>query len=57
MSQTLDSYFQVKSSSSLIRAIDQAADRELSNRSEYVRRAVMDRLRADGVEIAPREVA
>lgn len=32
-------------------AIDRAADKRVQSRSDYVRAAVLDRLRADGVEI------
>ena len=38
---------------SLPAAIDKAASRHLMSSSEYVRRSVIDRLRADGIEPAP----
>jgi hypothetical protein len=34
----------------LSEAIDVAAKRELQTKSEYVRRSVIDRLRADGID-------
>lgn len=35
---------------SLPAAIDKAASRQLMSASEYIRRSVIDRLRADGIE-------
>lgn len=36
-------------------AVKTAADKELTTMSEYVRRALIDRVRADGVEIDRKE--
>jgi hypothetical protein len=43
---------QVLAPSSLTAAIREAATRELTSNSEYVRRAVIERLRSDGVDPA-----
>ena len=32
-------------------AVDRAADKRVQSRSDYVRSAVLDRLRADGIEV------
>jgi predicted HicB family RNase H-like nuclease len=40
---------------SLPAAIDKAASRQLMSASEYIRRSVIDRLKADGVNPAPTE--
>ena len=44
------SSIQVLAPSSLTAAIKEAAARELTSNSEYVRRAVIERLRHDGVD-------
>jgi hypothetical protein len=41
---------QFRAPESLSDAIDAAAKRELQSKSEYVRRSVIDRLRADGID-------
>jgi hypothetical protein len=41
---------QFRAPESLSEAIDAAAKRELQSKSEYVRRSVIDRLRAEGIE-------
>jgi hypothetical protein len=41
---------QFRAPESLSEAIDAAAKRELQTKSEYVRRSVIDRLRADGIK-------
>jgi hypothetical protein len=41
---------QFRAPESLSEAIDAAAKRELQTKSEYVRRSVVDRLRADGID-------
>lgn len=41
---------QFRAPESLSEAIDVAAKRELQTKSEYVRRSVIDRLRADGID-------
>ena len=40
----------VRCPSSLANAIDKAATRDLMSVSEYVRRSVIDRLKADGID-------
>lgn len=42
---------QFRAPESLSEAIDTAAKRELQTKSEYVRRSIIDRLRADGVDL------
>ena len=49
MSVPKRSSIQVLAPSSLTAAIKEAAARELTSNSEYVRRAVIERLRHDGV--------
>jgi hypothetical protein len=41
---------QFRAPESLSEAIDAAAKRELQSKFEYVRRSVIDRLRADGID-------
>jgi hypothetical protein len=41
---------QFRAPESLSEAIDATAKRELQTKSEYVRRSVIDRLRADGID-------
>jgi hypothetical protein len=41
---------QFRAPESLSEAIDAAAKREFQTKSEYVRRSVIDRLRADGIK-------
>jgi hypothetical protein len=43
----------IRCPASLPVAIDKAATRHLMSSSEYVRRSVIDRLRADGIEPTP----
>jgi hypothetical protein len=43
----------IRCPASLPVAIDKAAARHLMSSSEYVRRSVIDRLRADGIEPTP----
>lgn len=41
----------VRVPAALIQAIDRAAHRDLQSRSGYIRQAVIERLRADGVQL------
>ena len=43
---------QIRAPESLTAALDSAADRRLTSRSDYIRIALLDRLRADGIELA-----
>ena len=49
MSATYDTLLQVRAPADLVDTIDKTADRNLVSRSAYVRTAVIERLRADGV--------
>ena len=55
--KTADNYFtgtlQVRCPATLPVAIEQAAAQNLMTASEYVRRSVIDRLKADGVSLQP----
>jgi hypothetical protein len=42
----------VRCPASLPRAIDRAAAKSLMTSSEYIRRSVIDRLKADGIDLA-----
>jgi hypothetical protein len=53
MSERFDTLRQVRTPAELVHAIDKTANRELVTRSDYVRRAVIERLRADGVKLQP----
>jgi hypothetical protein len=48
----MNSAIHVLAPSSLTAAVKAAADRDLTNVSAYVRRALLDKLRADGVDPA-----
>jgi metal-responsive CopG/Arc/MetJ family transcriptional regulator len=51
MNQTrCDKLIQIRAPEYLTRALDSAADKRLTSRSDYIRIALLDRLRADGVE-------
>ena len=45
-----DKLLQVRAPGSLSDAIDTAADRRFQSKSDYIRSAVVDRLRADGID-------
>jgi hypothetical protein len=45
-----DTLLQVCAPECLITAVDQAAHKQFTTRSGYVRTAVLDRLRADGID-------
>jgi hypothetical protein len=47
-----DRLIQLRAPEFLQRALDQAADKRLTSRSDYIRAALLDRLRADGVDPA-----
>jgi hypothetical protein len=44
---------QIRVPAFLTKALDRAADKRLTSRSDYIRAALLDRLRADGVDPAP----
>jgi metal-responsive CopG/Arc/MetJ family transcriptional regulator len=46
-----DRLIQIRAPAFLTRALDSAADRRLTSRSDYIRVALLDRLRADGVDL------
>jgi hypothetical protein len=48
----MNSSLHVLAPASLTAAVKAAAERELTSNSEYVRRAVIERLRADGIDPA-----
>jgi hypothetical protein len=47
-----DKLIQIRAPEFLTRALDSAADKRLTSRSDYIRTALLDRLRADGIEPA-----
>ena len=49
MTARFNTLLQVRAPAQLINAVDEGADRGLITRSDYVRLAVIERLRADGV--------
>jgi len=53
MSERYDTLLQVRTPAELVDAIDKTADRNLVSRSAYVRTALIERLRADGVRFQP----
>ena len=46
-----DKLIQIRAPEMLAKALDSAADRWLTSRSDYVRAALIDRLRADGIDL------
>jgi hypothetical protein len=48
-----DRLLQLRVPAFLTKALDRAADKRLTSRSDYIRAALLDRLRADGVDPAP----
>ena len=49
MSERYDTLLQVRAPADLVDTIDRTANKNLVTRSDYVRRALIERLRADGV--------
>jgi hypothetical protein len=47
-----DRLIQIRASAFLTKALDSAADKRLTSRSDYIRVALLDRLRSDGVDPA-----
>jgi hypothetical protein len=47
-----DKLIQVRAPETLAKALTTAADRRLTSRSDYIRSALIDRLRADEIELA-----
>jgi hypothetical protein len=47
-----DRLIQIRAPEFLTKALDRAADRRLTSLSDYIRIALLDRLRADGVDPA-----
>lgn len=47
-----DKLIQIRAPEFLTRALDSAADKRLTSRSDYIRIALLDRLKTDGIEIA-----
>jgi hypothetical protein len=47
-----DRLIQIRAPEFLTKALDRAADKRLTSRSDYIRIALLDRLRADGVDPA-----
>ena len=45
-----DRLLQIRAPEALADALDAAADRRLTSRSDYIRVALLDRLKADGIE-------
>jgi hypothetical protein len=49
-----DALLQIRAPEFLTEALDRAADKRLTSRSDYIRGAVLDRLRADGIDCTAR---
>jgi metal-responsive CopG/Arc/MetJ family transcriptional regulator len=47
-----DKLIQLRAPETLAKALDSAADRRLISRSDYIRGALLDRLRADEIALA-----
>jgi hypothetical protein len=45
-----DKLIQIRAPEFLTKALDSAADKQLTSRSDYIRAALLDRLRADGID-------
>jgi hypothetical protein len=48
-----DRLIQIRAPEFLTKALDSAADKRLTSRSDYIRIALLDRLRADGIDPVP----
>jgi metal-responsive CopG/Arc/MetJ family transcriptional regulator len=48
----LDRLLQIRAPEFLTDALDRAADKRLTSRSDYIRVALLDRLKADGIDPA-----
>jgi hypothetical protein len=49
---TYDAILQIRTPKSFARLLDQAADSHMMSRSDFIRVALAERLRADGVDVA-----
>jgi metal-responsive CopG/Arc/MetJ family transcriptional regulator len=47
-----DRLIQIRAPEFLTKALDSAADKQLTSRSDYIRAALLDRLRAEGIDPA-----
>jgi hypothetical protein len=45
-----DKLIQIRAPEFLTKALDSAADKRLTSRSDYIRAVLLDRLRADGID-------
>jgi hypothetical protein len=48
-----DRLIQIRAPEFLTTALDSAAAKRLTSRSDYIRIALLDRLRADGIDLSP----
>jgi hypothetical protein len=48
-----DRLIQIRAPEFLTKALDSAADKRLTSRSDYIRIVLLDRLRADGIDPSP----
>jgi hypothetical protein len=48
-----DRLIQIRAPEFLTKALDSAADKRLTSRLDFIRIALLDRLRADGIDSAP----
>jgi len=48
-----DRLIQIRAPEFLAKPLDSAADRRLTSRSDYIRSALLDRLKADGIDASP----
>jgi hypothetical protein len=46
-----DTLLQIRAPECFTVALDKAADRQFTSRSDYIRTAVLDRLRSDGIDV------
>jgi hypothetical protein len=48
-----DKLIQIRAPAFPTKALDSAADKRLTSRSDYIRTALLDRLQVDGIDVAP----
>jgi metal-responsive CopG/Arc/MetJ family transcriptional regulator len=49
-----DVLLQIRAPEVLTKALDRAADKQLTSRSDYIRGAILERLKADGIDCTAR---
>jgi hypothetical protein len=55
--QRFPAYLRVRTPETLMGAVERAANEKMTSSSEYVRQAILARLKSDGFQLSPTEAA